>query len=269
MIMYLDRIVTAKLVSVEMVTTLALTGRMYALAWNVLQQVTGAARPALAQMIGAGDYEGIRGRYHQIFSISTGLAIISATSIWAGNAAFIAWWVGAQNYGGGLLDAFLALNLVVHTWVLPNRAILVAGMAFVPQNAIGRFVEGILNITLSILLGIRYGISGIVAATAISGILISCWYFPWLMARYFGMSLFKLFAADVAKMALLSFFMVSAAYICRHLGDRIGGFFGIITASLSCAVAGIICIWYIVFDRELKEVIKALLRRKFSPTLAV
>lgn len=102
---------------------------------DVIQQVTNTARPALAQIIGQGDLEGARRKYHQLSMLSTGLALIPAAGIWAGNGAFVSWWVGPQNYGGGLLDALLALNLVVHSWVLPNRAILVAGMAFVPQNS--------------------------------------------------------------------------------------------------------------------------------------
>ena len=50
----LDTIVAARLISLETVTTLSLTGRVYALSAGLLAQITNTARPALGQLIGQG-----------------------------------------------------------------------------------------------------------------------------------------------------------------------------------------------------------------------
>lgn len=249
----LDKIVTAKVVSVEMVTTLALTGRVYALAWTLIQQVTNSARPALAQIIGQGKMEHALRKYHQLMALSTGLALLAAAVLWAGNAMFVPWWVGQNNYGGQWLDLFLAINLVVHSWVLPNRAILVAGMAYVPQNAVSRFVEGLLNLALSIGFGYLWGVHGIILATAVAGLLTSCWYFPLLTARYFKVDYLRLLLADIPRLAIFAAMIFPLAYVGKVVAGGMHGVPGIVVASGSCGVVGLILFWLVVLDVELKQ----------------
>lgn len=264
LILNLDRIVTAKIISVEMVTTLSLTGRVYVLAGKLIEQVTNTARPALAQIIGQGKFDHALVKFHQLVGLSTGLAITAAAGLWAGNGEFVSWWVGPQNYGGPTLDAFLAVNMIVHAWVLPSRAMLVASMAYIPQNAISRFVEGILNISLSIVLGLRFGITGVVAATAISGVLVSCWYFPWLAARFFKVKFFQMHLEDMAKMVLLGVVVALLAYLCRYAGSIIGGVSGILTAGSLCVIGGSLCCWLFVLDDYTKEMLKNMWQRVVS-----
>jgi O-antigen/teichoic acid export membrane protein len=107
-----DRILAAKLVTLESVTTLSLTGRMYAVSYGLLQQVSNTARPMLGQMLGQGKKDEVFMRYKQLFALSTGSAVVVAASLWAGNGNFVSWWVGSVNYGGPLLDVALALNLL-------------------------------------------------------------------------------------------------------------------------------------------------------------
>lgn len=252
LIMNLDKIMTAKLVSVEMVTLLSLTGRLYVLAWSVIQQVTNTARPALAQIIGQGDLEGARRKYHQLSMLSTGLALVAAVGIWAGNGVFVSWWVGSQNYGGALLDGLLALNLIVHSWVLPNRAILTAGLIFVPQNSTSRFIEGLVNLGLSMGLGWFYGVPGIILATALAGIFVSCWYLPLLTARFFKTHLISLVVSDFFKLIGISVLLIFGVYYCRMVGTSISGLQGAVLASGLSVIIGFLALWYIGLDVDTK-----------------
>lgn len=253
LILNLDRIVTAKLVSVEMVTTLALTGSVYVLTWSALQQITNTARPALAQIIGESRMDDAREKYHQLVSLSTGLAIIAAGSLWAGNGAFVPWWVGPQNYGGAWLDGLLAVNLVVHAWVLPNRAILTAGLKYVPKSSGSRFVEGLVNLAFSIVLGWRWGVVGVVAATAVAGILTTCWYLPWLTAQQFGVSLGTLWKRDLPALAGTSLAVLFAAVLGRSIAETFGGiggaFFGVGTSG---ALGSVLFVAFLV-DRSVRN----------------
>ncbi len=250
MIMNLDRVMTAKIISVEMVTSLTLTGRLYALAWSVLQQVTNSARPALAQLIGQGRIDVAREKYHQLVAISTGAAVLVAAAIFSGNQSFVAWWVGEHNYGGGRADAFLALNLIVHCWVLPNRAILVSGLQFVPQNSTCRFIEGALNLGLSYTLGSVMGFKGIVLATSIAGILTSCWYMPLLTCQMFGLRFFPTLSKDARGPLLLIPIAGMTAFICRERLGELGGLLGAgLAAGVCLGVSGFVY-FALLMDRE-------------------
>lgn len=263
LIMNLDKIMTAKIVSIEMVTTLALTGRLYLLAWQLLQQVTNTARPALAQIVGEGKKEHALAKYRQLTVLSTALAFIGAGSIWAGNASFVTWWVGPVNYGGVWLDGFLALNLLVHAWVLPGRAILVAGMAFVPQNAMSRFVEGGMNLGFSLILGHYFGIVGIAAATTISGLLGTCWYFPVLTSRFFKIPLTKIYGDSLRRLAFVGVSMMIISLASRAFGQMFGGFQGALISGLISAILGVLTLWFICISAEDRVSYKKLITIRF------
>jgi O-antigen/teichoic acid export membrane protein len=257
MIFHLDRIVTAKVVSVEMVTTLTLTGAVYLLTWNALQQITNTARPALAQIIGEGRMDDAREKYHQLVSLSTGLAIIAAGSLWAGNGAFVHWWVDPQNYGGAWLDALLAVNLVVHAWVLPNRSILTAGLTYVPKSSGSRFVEGLANLAFSIVLGWRWGMAGVVAATAIAGILTSCWYLPWLTTKQFGVHLGVLLKRDLPALVGTLAVMLMAAVLGRNIAEAFGGIGGALFGGGAALVLGMVVFVAFFLDRAVRNIVLA------------
>jgi len=264
MIMNLDRIVTAKIISVDMVTTLALTGRLYLLAWGLIQQVTNTARPALAQIVGTGDMEHAKAKFHQLSLLSTGLAIIAAASIWSGNGAFVTWWVGPQNYGGSALDTLLAVNLIIHSWVLPNRAILVAGLAYVPQNAISRFVEGGVNIALSIAFGLIWGIKGIILGTSVAGLCTTCWYFPLLTARYFNVSPLIILKKNIKVLGGVMLLLIASALFGRSMSEKLHGLIGAFCGSGFCIAIGIVFFWWYLLDIPSKEKLTLKLKNKFA-----
>lgn len=247
----LDSIVAARLVSLESVTTLSLTGRVYALSWGLLTQITDTARPALGQLMGQGKLEEAYQTYRHIFALSSGGAIVIALSLWAGNGIFVPWWVGSQNYGGGWLDLALALNLIVHAWVLPNRAILTAGFIVRPQ-VISRILEGFLNLALSIVLGLYFGLLGIMVATSLAGVLTSVWYLPLLTAKIFNRSFLRFFWGDTKHIILVGLLLAPLAWWARSLGASLGGVSGTFLAIGPTAAIGFILLWKIAFDSDLR-----------------
>ena len=252
----LDRLVAARLISLESVTTLSLTGRVYALSGGLLAQISNTARPALGQLMGQGKLEEAYRNYRHLFALSSGGAIVVALSLWAGNGIFVPWWVGSQNYGGGWLDLALALNLIVHSWVLPNRAALSAGLILRPQ-AISRIIEGLLNLGLAILLGSYYGLVGIVISTAIAGIITSCWYLPWLTAKLFHQDFLSLIWPDSVRLIFVALIIFLISFYVRSIGMNHNTINGVIVSGIIPLIIGIPLLIIFTFDHSLRSLLYA------------
>lgn len=247
-----DRVVAAKLISVETVTTLSLTGRVYALFAGLLDQITNTARPMLGQLLGQHKLAEAQRVYSHLFRLSTGAAVVVALSLWAGNEPFVTQWVGGQNFGGALLSLALALNFIVNSWVLPNRAVLSSALVVRPQ-ALSRIIEAVLNLGLSVLLGHYFGLIGIVLGTAIAGLLTSIWYLPLLTAQLFKCPWLQFVRQDALPILLLAVFLLPVVWLTQAAGNRIGGFLGAGAGSGLTALVGCGLMWLIALDAELKR----------------
>ncbi|HUI10796.1 MAG TPA: lipopolysaccharide biosynthesis protein [Bacteroidota bacterium] len=247
----LDRIMTAQVVSIEMVTTLTLTGRLYALSGSLLGQITETARPMLGQIFGQRKMDHALRTYRRLFALSTGSAVVAAASMWAANGTFVTRWVGGTNYGGISLDFALALNLILASWILPNRAILTASLNVRPQ-VVCRMIEGGLNLGLSIVFGRMFGVFGVVFATAIACLVSSWWYMPLLTARMFGRPFRSFIWDDAARVIVLMACLFPIAYLLRQFAMGISGFVGAAFGIVATGLAGFILTWFLVFDAELR-----------------
>lgn len=256
----LDRIVAAKIISLELVTSLSLTGRVYVLSAGLLQQLTNTARPMLGQLFGNGKMEQAYERYRQIFILSTGITVIAAASLLSINRSFVGLWVGKQNYGGIWLDLALAMNMIVHAWVLPNRAVLSSNMIVRPQT-LSRLVEGVLNITLSILLAKWIGVTGVVISTAIAGILTSNWYLPLLTLRMFNRSYKDFLLGDGLRLTIFAAFLFSLVLgIHTYFGGKID-FLANVFISLMVGLAGLLLFWFLILEISFRQFTVAQLQK--------
>ena len=93
-----------------------------------------------------------------------------ACGVLAGNFGFVTGWTGADLYGGPLLNAVFALDImalsVAHGLAVP-AAVLGARLTI----GFATLLQGGLHIVLALLLGRYWGLVGVAAATAISGLL--------------------------------------------------------------------------------------------------
>ncbi|MCG3148769.1 MAG: hypothetical protein PCFJNLEI_02216 [Verrucomicrobiae bacterium] len=247
----LDSLVTAKVVSVATVTTLALTSRLYEFVGSLVYVITETARPMLGQLFGENKLEDAQRTYRHLVALSTGSAVVFALSVWTANCAFVTRWVGAQNYGGLVVDTILGLNLIMHMWVMPNRAVLSANLVVRPQT-LARLVEGGVNLGLSIWLGSYWGLRGVLVATFISGILTTVWYLPYLTAQQFQCSFQKVFWKDSAPILLLVICLVPVAILGRYLATQLMGYTGAFVGMAVTGAAGLALMWAVVCDASLR-----------------
>ena len=250
----LDRIIAGKIISVESVTTLTLTGRVYAMSATLLDQIANTARPMLGQLLGQGNKTDAERVYRHIFAVSTGLSVVAAFSIWAGNEAFVIRWVGAQNFGGPLLSLAFGLSLVANSWILPNRATLSSALIARPQT-VSRLFEAAIHLTVSLALGHYLGLVGIVLGTSIAALLTSTWYLPVLTARLFGRRWLSFVRQDAVPPLTVAGLLFPVAFACNLLSNRLGGYLGAMIGGVLTAVAGAILLWLIAFDAGLRRLI--------------
>jgi len=246
----MDRAVAARVVSFESVTTWTLTGQVYSLAGVLIMQMTTTALPGLGQLVGKGETETAFATYRRLIVLCTGIGVVAALSLWAGNKVFVGWWVGPELYGGAGLDAALALNLVVAAWTLSSRTVLTAMIMARPQ-ALGRTVEAAINLGLSILLAQRVGLVGIATATAIAGLLTSCWYIPRLVLGRFRRSFRELARHVLVPLTLLALILLPAAWGMRFLVEGMG-IGGALMAMCVVGALGLVLLWTFAFDAVMR-----------------
>ena len=247
----LDRIMTGEIVSVDMVTTLTLTSRMYALSGSLLGQITETARPMLGQMVGQKKMGDALRTYRQLFSLSTGTAVVVAMSIASGNGSFVTKWVGEVNYGGFWLDVALLINLVTYAWVLPSRAMLTANLT-VRGPVLVRCLEGLVNVGLSVVLGRIYGVMGIVLATGITCMATSMWILPLMTARMFDRPFLKFVLDDATRVVVLWVVLVPVFFAARAVALTVSGYPGAIAGGAITATCGTALLWFLILDAPLR-----------------
>jgi len=254
----MDRVVAAKIISLESVTTLALTGRLYSIAYGVIGQITNTARPVLGQMLGKRDMTSTRRVYDRMALFSTGIAVCVGLAIMAGNGAFVKWWVGEKNYGGIWLDIAFAVNLIVNSWILPNRATLAAGL-IIKQNSLSRIAEGIINFAASVVLGYLFGLAGVIAGTAIACVVSSFWYMPMLTARMFEEKPGMFFWSQVRLIGPFFVFSLLSALAVRLFVSGYKGPFLAAGAMSGALVVSALIFWLLCLDPEEKANLRSTL----------
>jgi len=252
MIAGLDRAVAARMLSLDAVAILAVSGAVFLLAEMLLTQTIDAARPALAQALGEDLRDEAVAVYSTMLSAGNAAALIVAAALVAANPAFVVAWTGSGNHGGTTLDLALAACLVAHVWILPHRAALTASVRVRPQTLV-RLLEGALNLGLSIVFVRRFGLLGLLAATALSAALTSCWALPRLAVQELGGASRGAVRRALVRNAALGVLLVPAVFAAQALAEGVGGLLGAALAASAVAAWGGPFAWMLCVDAPLRQ----------------
>lgn len=245
-----DQVLAARLVSLEAVTIMSLTGRLFTLATSALFQLSKSARPMLGQLIGQNDLERVEQVYRQLFILSTGVALAMSMALWAGNGVFMRAWVGADLYGGAWLGLAFAVNILVNTWMQPALSLL-SSMMIARQQAQIRLVEAGLNLVLSIWLAQYFGIVGIVMATSLAAVCTSLLYLPYLVSRKLKQPFMPFIASETAPLFKSALLIVPAALVLEVLTRELSGFVPAVLVMGVGFIFNIAVLWRVAFDDEI------------------
>jgi O-antigen/teichoic acid export membrane protein len=115
--------------------------------------------------------EGRRDRRREVVDALLKLYLVlsggAALSVLALNPSFVRWWVGEAFYGGVLLNALLAIGLVVTSVAHACAAI---SSALGRRRTIGMagLLQGAIHLVLSAVLALSFGLAGLAAAVIVS-----------------------------------------------------------------------------------------------------
>ncbi|WP_310391077.1 oligosaccharide flippase family protein [Hymenobacter sp.] len=187
-ILYTDRLVIGKVLSLALVAVFSLTVRIPEVGMNLLGRVTENALPAVAEIVVHEGSARARFYFHRIMLL---IVVMSMAAFWlmlALDEWFIRLWVGTDFFAG---QQVLVLALVI----MVQQTITRTGVFFLNAKGIARplsfaaMIEAALNLTLSIALGYRMGMPGILLGTILAALLTSVWYVPFLLRKHLGISL--------------------------------------------------------------------------------
>lgn len=219
-ILYTDRLVIGKVLSLALVAVFSLTVRIPEIGMNLLGRITENALPAVAEIVVHEGPARARLYFHRIMLL---VVVLSMAAFWlmlALDEWFIHLWVGVDFFAG---QQVLVLALII----MVQQTITRTGIFFLNAKGIARplsfaaMVEAALNITLSIWLGQKMGMSGVLLGTILASLLTSAWYVPFLLKKYLTIS----FTDSMVRPALWPVIGVSivgvGAYLLVHTLDKI------------------------------------------------
>lgn len=172
LIRHTDLLLVGELAGLEAVTAFIFTSKFYLLAAALLQMTIKIITPQMIRMMQSESTMNSSKMTLLFLKFILGFVLIGGTGIYIFNELFISWWIGPSYYLGDEINLLMMLAFFFTSLNLAGRALFAANMQWKAQK-ISELTEGFLHLSLSALLGILYGLKGIVAGIALSAMLAS------------------------------------------------------------------------------------------------
>jgi O-antigen/teichoic acid export membrane protein len=111
-----DLVLIGKLLDPSATVPYSCTGKLASVLANKPQMLMQAAFPALSELKGGGSKPRIRQATMALSQAMLALTGIVACVVLAVNRSFVEWWIGPNQYGGGLLTALIVAAMVMRHW---------------------------------------------------------------------------------------------------------------------------------------------------------
>lgn len=193
-----DNIIIGRYLGAAVVTSYALTFRVPDMMRTQIYQLNLAIAPGVGDMVGRQEQKNLQALFGSAIRIVLFLGISGAFLIVKLNRGFVTLWVGAENYGGDVLSVLFSGTLLFLVFFHLSSIILTNHLDL-KVVAITRFIEGLLNLGLSLVLVQTYGAEGVAAATLIAGLCTSAWFLPGRAARLLEMNMTRFFGVAIGR----------------------------------------------------------------------
>jgi O-antigen/teichoic acid export membrane protein len=177
-------IIVSRTLGLEAAAAWSVGTRIFMLIRQVIYQPYYSASPALCEMLARNETGRLRHRFKNLVTLTASLGVFLGTSFALCNSLFVHVWTGGKIAWLPLNDALLGLWIFIasiqttHTsFVLVTKQIGAMPYIF--------FADGCTFVTLALLLGYRWGLSGIIACSVLSLALFSCQFGLRRSAKYF------------------------------------------------------------------------------------
>lgn len=198
-----DRLVIGKVVSLAAVAVFSITVRIPEVGLSLLGRVTENATPAVMEIVAHESSDRAREQYRRVLLLTTALGAVAFWLILCFNKWFIALWVGTSFFAGNLV-LVLALVLMMQQTVVRAMSFFLFAKSKSRQLGLMGVAEAAINIGLSVFLGQRIGLAGVLVGTLIASTLTSSWYTPYLLRRHLDIPLVDSWRAIVRPALAIS-----------------------------------------------------------------
>ncbi len=189
-----DSIVLTIVIGGAAVTKLVLTQRLASLGQMILNGISGAVWPSLAEMHNRGERHAFNVRLVEVTRLITVLGVSGLAPVIAYNPHFVAMWVGSSNDGGRLV-VLAASALAISQGLIYTYSAILVSTGYVGWLAKAAILSSLLNLGVSVVLSYYLGVIGPILGSLVAAASVQLWYVPMRLREAFGTSLRKLFFA--------------------------------------------------------------------------
>lgn len=171
----------------------------------------------IGNLIAQGDKERILKVFDEIFTLRFSLAAILCAGLILFGQIFVSLWVGDQYLLG--MRTLILMTIICYVAMTRNTVDSYLNGYGLFKDILAPVVEAAVNLSLSILLGSKYGINGVLGGIIVSQIIVILLWKPYFLYRYgFKVSVFKYVILNLRcfAVAILCGFIV---LICSRLSD--------------------------------------------------
>lgn len=168
---------------------------------GIFSSIFNGLTASVGNLILEGNHERVARLFRHLYALRLWLSVVAAFSLLYYSKAFMILWVGGERYFSQIDLILFVLCLLLQITRLPDQFLAAYGMF---QDIAAPMVEATLNLGLSILLGLYFGITGVLLGIAISLLIVVHGWKPYfLYSRAFRTSVLPFFFQQAKALVLL------------------------------------------------------------------
>ncbi|WP_299252678.1 oligosaccharide flippase family protein [uncultured Cytophaga sp.] len=259
-----DRILVGSLVSLSAVSIYAITLRLPELCLQTVFRVTNSSFPALVERFKNNATQDMALIHNKLMLLQMTIIVCAVILIGVLDKPFIELWIGANFFSGwGVLGIYIVLMVLL---TMSNvSAVCLNSSGDIKSLSVWAILEAILNLGLSLYLGRKYGIIGIIAATLFASAITTSWFIPYKTMKTFNIPTWDYLKPVLIPIAYFTPFAgvcyIGAKYYFEYVG---GNWLSIIIFGLIIGMVLMFFAWFVVLRKEFLLYIPEKIRRKYK-----
>jgi len=215
LILHSDNLVVGLLLGTTSAAIYYSTQMPVTISWLLITQTINQASSAINELFAKKQIAQLRSAFLRLHRFSLLISLPVGIGIAFLLEALVTLWVGAEQFGGTALALALAIFVVQLPFANVSQQFVIAN-GKIRALSLLNLVEGVVNLMLSIALGIRFGLPGIMWATVFANLITNS-FVQWRATRILDVSFGELIRSAILPPAVISAIGVVALYAIRAM----------------------------------------------------
>lgn len=256
----IDNLVIVTFIGLIPVTMYSIGSRLIKYFIEFIGSAVGITMPVFSQYEGAGDYHSIREKYLLVTKISSYLSILVGGTLIIFGQALIIRWVGARFAQSYIILLILIFPCVFNV-MQSSCAELLYGISKHKFLAMANIIEGLANLTLSVILVQKYGVYGVALGTAIPMLIMKTVVQPVYVCRVIGITFKEYYFGLMTPIVIISAGILAGFWLMVKPGI-VPNYLNIISLIILEIIIFTAIVYMVGFNKEEKKYFeKAYLRK--------